>query len=102
MCIFLCVTIPVACPPCARAEYRASAPDFFIIVHMCVHRVQDGLSEMVSPRDRHALEYLEDVRFLRGNAGMLVEMHFAQNPFFEEKVGGPKASAWHIGMIQWT
>ena len=44
------------------------------------------MAEHISPRDHHALEYLEDVRFLRGNAGMLVEFHFATNPFFEEKV----------------
>jgi hypothetical protein len=36
-------------------------------------------------RDRQALEYLVDVRFNSGGKGMLVEWHFVENPFFENK-----------------
>lgn len=48
---------------------------------------QDMVSERISAKDRLALEYLEDVRYMRGGAGMVVEFHFANNPYFENKVG---------------
>lgn len=48
------------------------------------------LAENVSARDRQALEYLEDVRYNRGDRGMLIEFHFLENPFFENKVSFKK------------
>ncbi len=48
---------------------------------------QDSLSPLITPRDRCALEYLTDVRYVRGPAGMVVEFHFAPNPYFTNKVG---------------
>lgn len=49
-------------------------------------RTQDSLSPLITPRDRCALEYLTDVRYVRGPAGMVVEFHFAPNPYFTNKV----------------
>jgi len=50
---------------------------------LCI--AQDLLAERISMRDRQALEYLVDVRFNSGGKGMLVEWHFVENPFFENK-----------------
>ena len=44
------------------------------------------MSETISRRDRQALEYLSDIRYNRGARGMLIEFHFLENPFFENKV----------------
>ena len=57
-----------------------------IRIHVMLLLVQDLLAEHISARDRQALEYLVDVRFERGNKGMLVEFLFLENPYFENKV----------------
>ncbi len=41
---------------------------------------------MITPRDRCALEYLEDVRYVVGPMGLSLEFHFATNPYFYNKV----------------
>ena len=48
--------------------------------------MQDLLGGHITRRDRQALEKLADVRFETGARGMLVEFHFLENPFFENKV----------------
>ncbi|KXZ49941.1 hypothetical protein GPECTOR_18g10 [Gonium pectorale] len=48
---------------------------------------QEELSTIITPRDRFALEYCEDVRYVRGPAGMAVEFHFSpNNPYFTNTV----------------
>ncbi|GAX83877.1 hypothetical protein CEUSTIGMA_g11302.t1 [Chlamydomonas eustigma] len=47
---------------------------------------QEVLSESITKRDMHALEFLSDIRFDRGSKGMLVEFYFLENPYFENKV----------------
>ncbi len=45
----------------------------------------------ITASDRAALAYLQDIRYIRGKgglswSGMMLEFHFAENPFFENKV----------------
>jgi len=40
----------------------------------------------VTAADREALRALQDVRYVRGARGMVVELHFGDNPFFTNKV----------------
>ena len=47
---------------------------------------QDLVAETITRRDRLALERLSDVRFVRGQKGLVVEFHFLDNEFFENKV----------------
>lgn len=57
--------------------------------------MQDALAEHITARDRLALEYLTDVRAVHGKDGSVVELHFASNPFFSNKVlkrGGVNAA----------
>jgi hypothetical protein len=50
-------------------------------------RAQDLISELITSRDRAALEYLQDVRWTKGVMGYFLEFYFADNPFFYNKVG---------------
>ncbi|GIL68403.1 hypothetical protein Vafri_21653 [Volvox africanus] len=47
---------------------------------------EEKLADMITPRDRCALEYLEDIRYLTGPMGLVLEFHFASNPYFHNKV----------------
>ncbi|PNH11240.1 Nucleosome assembly protein 1-like 3 [Tetrabaena socialis] len=55
---------------------------------------QEELSALITGRDRCALEYLRDVRYVRGPAGMAVELHFAPNPYFNNEVRGRAVRVW--------
>ncbi|GLI71472.1 hypothetical protein VaNZ11_016610 [Volvox africanus] len=47
---------------------------------------EEKLADMITLRDRCALEYLEDIRYLAGPMGLVLEFHFASNPYFHNKV----------------
>jgi hypothetical protein len=48
--------------------------------------VQDLVAEHINPRDRAALQYLQDVRWTKGMMGFFLEFFFDENPFFYNKV----------------
>ncbi|KAG2487076.1 hypothetical protein HYH03_014322 [Edaphochlamys debaryana] len=56
---------------------------FFWLNALCS---QETLAPLITPRDRCALEYLQDVRYLRGPMGMQVEFLFGPNPYFNNQV----------------
>jgi len=56
---------------------------YFWVNALCGH---DTIAELITRRDRQALGYCTDVRYVKGARGMLVEFHFAENPFFENAV----------------
>lgn len=67
---------------------------------------QEELSGRITARDRCALEYLEDVRYVRGPAGMAVEFHFAPaNPYFNNRVRRRVAALkryWRNGNVHYV
>lgn len=49
-------------------------------------RPQELLAAHIQPRDRDALRYLEDVRYVTGHSGMSVMFVFRENPYFEDLI----------------
>lgn len=66
----------------------AAGPSYLTTAPAPFYR-QDLLASVITSRDAKALAYLDDVRFVRGLRGLLVEFVFRENPFFENRVSPP-------------
>ncbi|KAG1669879.1 hypothetical protein FOA52_012468 [Chlamydomonas sp. UWO 241] len=67
----------------AKALAPGKGLPYFWLNALCGH---DTISEQITRRDRQALGYCTDVRFVKGARGMLIEFHFCENPFFDNSV----------------